>query len=290
MKFIYLVQGEADRVQTYFHLAERQDCKAFFLSYDNPLDGCTYLPDSTWAEGRNSLLTQTDSEAYDYLIFLDDDVELRQGSWTDFEQALAKYQPAVGVPLVSKVKRSPIIKDGKAWEYQNFMINDEQCLAIHHSVVQDELLVPYVTKFDKLSWWAACEIQQMLIQTLYSRHAIQFNNIVVENLIHGRHDTTDATYKTQIRTWLAEQLAVPLTEVWYYWEDWPGIDSKFDLDLFLQNNYPQHHQFEQNFKRLIANTVLFDMSLKSRKVTDYQFSATLKAKLLTKGSHFLPLP
>ena len=38
-KFIYLVQGEADRVKNYLRLADRKQADALFLTYDKPVGG-----------------------------------------------------------------------------------------------------------------------------------------------------------------------------------------------------------------------------------------------------------
>ena len=47
-KFIYLVQGEADRVKNYLCLADRKQADALFLTYDKPVGGggsfCRNLP------------------------------------------------------------------------------------------------------------------------------------------------------------------------------------------------------------------------------------------------------
>ena len=41
-KFIYLVQGEADRVKDYLCLAERKQADALFLTYDKPVGGGSF--------------------------------------------------------------------------------------------------------------------------------------------------------------------------------------------------------------------------------------------------------
>ena len=38
-KFIYLVQGEADRVKNYLRLADRKQADVLFLTYDKPVGG-----------------------------------------------------------------------------------------------------------------------------------------------------------------------------------------------------------------------------------------------------------
>lgn len=286
LKYIYLIQGQAERITNYFHLANRVNCKAYFLTYDKEVKECTYFPGSSWAEGRNLLLDKIEHEDYDYLIMLDDDVEFSTGEWTDFEKALAKYKPAVGVPLVSKVKRSTITEDGKPWEIQNFRINDEQCIAFHSTVVKDRILLPYVTEFDNISWWATCEIQQLLIQTIYSREAIQFNEIKVDNLIHGRHDSTDKSYKSLIREWLSNELNIAIKEIWHYWEDWPGVHFAFDLDKYKSTKRPVHSKYETNFNLIIDTTTQFLERSSQNKAVDYSIKADEKAKIFRTGSGY----
>ena len=286
MKFLYLVQGEASRIADYFHLADRPSCHAYFLSYDHRVDGCIYLPDSTWAEGRNRLLQECQGKDYDYIIFLDDDVIIETGSWSSFESALHNYQPAIGVPLVTKTLKSAVIEGGKPWVKQCFMINDEQFIAFHKDVIREGIVLPYVTQFDELSWWATCEIQQILIHTFYHRHALQFNTIKVDNLIHGRHDASDKSYKEVIRKWLQPQLKIPFTDIWYYWEDWPGAHVRFDLDIYLTDKTRHKLEYETNFKKIIGNTLLHDKFLASKNKKTYRLSLPYKKRVLEPDSRF----
>lgn len=286
LKFIYLIQGQAERISNYFHLNTRANSKAYYLTYDKEVGGCIFFPKSTWAEGRNRLLEEIKNETYDYLIMLDDDVEFSEGSWNDFEKALLKYKPAIGVPLVSKVKRSIITENGEPWEIQNFMINDEQCIAFHSTVVKDRILLPYVTKYDDISWWATCEIQQLLIQTIYCNKAIQFNEIKVENLIHGRHDSTDKSYKFLVREWLGNELNIPINEIWYYWEDWPSIHIAFDLDKFKRIKGTINRKYETNFNSIIENTKHFLVSSSQNKTKDYSIDTAEKTRIFKADSRY----
>ncbi|MEO0559021.1 MAG: hypothetical protein AAF170_12645 [Bacteroidota bacterium] len=204
--FIYLVQGQRELVSTFLHLADRPRADALFLTYDEPLDtdGAIFFPNSTWAEGRNRLLDEARARGlYRYYIYSDDDVEFEQGGWQELEDELLTHSPAVGVPVVPKTTDTAL-----PFAVQPFRLNDEQVMGLHHDVVEDNLIVPYQTRFDEVHWWASCQIQQILIQTFYRRNALQFNGIVVRNECAGRYANPDegrSTYKALLRDWLRTQ-------------------------------------------------------------------------------------
>ena len=76
--FIYLVQGKSEYISKFFFLQERKRAHALFLTYDAKVEGALYLPESTFAQGRNKLLIEAEKlkNNYLYYIFLDDDVVL----------------------------------------------------------------------------------------------------------------------------------------------------------------------------------------------------------------------
>ena len=205
--FIYLVQGQRELVSTFLHLADRPRADALFLTYDEPLEaeGAIFFPNSTWAEGRNRLLEEARLKGtYRYYIYSDDDVEFETGSWHDFEDRLLAHTPAIGVPVVPKTRDTTV-----PLPVQPFRLNDEQVMGLHHDVVEDNLIVPYQTRFDNVHWWASCQIQQILIQTFYHPGALQFNGISVRNECAGRYANPDegrSIYKKTIRDWLDTQL------------------------------------------------------------------------------------
>lgn len=201
--FIYLVQGSAKLVVNYLHLLDRTNADAIFLTYDEPLDGAIFLPNSSWAEGRNKLLEVALSKKhYLYYIFCDDDIAFKAGGWDAFEQGLTSLNPLIAVPIVPRVeKRKRRIQSLK---YQLFVRNDDQLMAFHQSVIADHILLPYQTQFDAYDWCAACEIQQILIQNFYYHGALQFNTINIRNTERGRH-TASQNYQTQMHDWLKEQ-------------------------------------------------------------------------------------
>ena len=56
---LYLVQGQANLVQSYLDLYGRVSSDAIYLTYDKPMEGAIYFPNSTWSEGRNRLLKES---------------------------------------------------------------------------------------------------------------------------------------------------------------------------------------------------------------------------------------
>jgi hypothetical protein len=206
-QFIYLMQGQASLVESYFDLDERDNADAIFITYDKALDGAIFYPDSTWAEGRNRLLeTALKREPYQYYIFCDDDILFERGSWEEFEQSLLEYKPGVAVPIFPKTRNSAL-KFPKL-KSQSFFNNDEQLMAFHRDVVLDDLVLPYQTRFDKENWWASCEIQQILLQNFYPYDILQFNSIVVENMCEKRYkclQENKVSFRDLVNDWLCDQ-------------------------------------------------------------------------------------
>ena len=259
--FIYLVQGQAERIREYLHLADRAQADAIFLTYDEPLAGATFFPDSTWSEGRNKMLEMARERGeYEYFIFSDDDVEFDVGSWTAFEDDLLRYRPAIGIPVMQRTVRTPI--PGR--RMQPFSASDEQVMGVHRDVIEDNLIFPYQSQFDSLHWWAACQIQKILMQTFYRDGALQFNDVHVRNDCHERYDSPDEgrrIYKRVIREWLDTQLVGGFRDFnfWtgrFHWHGWRRVLLR-RLRLLLRSRNTGHslpHALAD--KRLAPDSVL----------------------------------
>lgn len=182
-----MVQGCADLVNQYLHLADRDNADALFLTYDKSIKEALFLPNSTWTQGRNKLLeialTQGKKEGYIYYILCDDDIAFKKGGWDEFEQQLMTIKPAIAVPVVPRTQITVL----KFLKYQPFLVNDEQLMAFHHQVTSDGIVLPYQTQFDDIHWFVGCRIQERIIQTLYRGNAVQFNNIQITNECRGRY-------------------------------------------------------------------------------------------------------
>lgn len=214
-KFIYLVQGKAELMKNYLHLSDNPNADLILLTYDQPIEAVTnepikesiFFPKSTWAQGRNKLLEMALNKGdYLYYIFCDDDINFIRGNWDTFEKQLLKYKPAIAVPINPKTIRTPF----KGLQYQSFLTNDEQLMAFHKDVVRDFILLPYQEQFDSIYWWAACQIQETLIQNFYYSDAIQFNNICIsndagENYVRPESELDFKKLYNLVNDWLSDQ-------------------------------------------------------------------------------------
>lgn len=207
IRYVYLVQGQAKNVKRFFPLIKRTHSTALLLTYDEPLEGAIYYPNSTWAEGRNHLLSQALQleNDFEYFIFVDDDTDFYLGGWDEWEQGLEAFKPQVAVPVVDRT--TPSLLPYPLFKVQSFFYNDEQLMAFHRDVVKEGVLLPYNTNFDKIHWWATCRLQQILIQNLYATQSLQFNFIRVANLEHLRYQVqsnSDESYKDLVLEWVRD--------------------------------------------------------------------------------------
>ena len=188
-RLIYLVQGRSDLVEGYFHLAERENADALFLTYDKEIENAIFFPESKWSEGRNKLLQLAKKRGeYEYYVFCDDDIKFRKGGWDEFERLLLKYNPAIGHPLfIPKAKRTPL----PYFESQLFCILDQQLVAYHKDLISDGVILPYQHQLDEYSWWSSGSVVNVIIRNFYSKSTLQFNNIIVLNTQTGRYDGTN---------------------------------------------------------------------------------------------------
>lgn len=187
MKVIMLVQGRKDDFP-YFLTHVPQSATLYFLSFDQTVDlssaenvKCFFLPKSTWAEGRNFLLLKAleSGQKFDYYIFCDGDLRIRQGSLSDFFTFLHRFGPDLGLPLTDQFETA-----GRFLPNQPIQIQfefDQILQAYSRRVIDDSIAVPYVTDFDKISWWISCEINQFLTFRNYCPRILQLNTFRITN-------------------------------------------------------------------------------------------------------------
>jgi hypothetical protein len=184
MKFLILVQGLYKNAKK-FEIYKEIDTDVVYLSYD--MEGFDsnfyylYYPSSSWAEGRNKLIDFAKQIGrYDYYIFMDDDAVFQGDGWIKFKNNLERYSPQVALPLSDSIERKrnydltcnkqrPTSLDQIVQAYNSFSFYNSKSL-------------PYVTKFDHLSWWYSCLINEFLI--LSDDIAWQFNDVLVINSEH----------------------------------------------------------------------------------------------------------
>lgn len=182
-----MIQGRADSINR-FSFLNKQSSDVYLLTWDVEREGYPFLPGSSWSEGRNYLLDKAKvSGDYDYFIFCDEDVQFLEGGFELFEKMLLKHKPSLGMPVHPKtmsfqnlLKKFSI----RVKECQVAWFIDEQIQAFSRDVVTDDIALPYITKFDKVSWFYNSEIQHYILKYFYGKSIIQFNNVVVKNEGH----------------------------------------------------------------------------------------------------------
>lgn len=204
MRFAYLIQGKSDLVRGLCSLSGG-DADVLTLTYDCDIPkfevswtAHIFAPGTTWAEGRNLLLREAQARgAYDYYIFLDDDVRVVRGSFSEFEMLLALHKPAVGLPLCDEIKRTNRYDPGAVMQHPVAL--DQIVQAFSADAVAEGIVVPYVTRFDDDSWWYACEINQFLVLRYYRDRTLQFNDFEILNAAHtwvaGESSEPSSTYR-----------------------------------------------------------------------------------------------
>ena len=189
--FLYLIQGCCSNVIKYKTLNNIYS-DVITLTYDYEISQIDfpsikniYLPNSTWAEGRNFQLNfaKNLSNNYEYYIFMDDDVEFKTGSFLEFQNLLSQTKPAIGIPLLDIIKHSNRYNNNLS--IQHPVAFDQAIQAFHRIVINDNIVLPYVTNFDEMSWWYSCEINTYLSLSFYLGKIMQYNDFLVENKGHN---------------------------------------------------------------------------------------------------------
>lgn len=189
-KYICLVQGRASEINN-FEFLHAEYTSVITLSWDCEVtdnrvsDYHYFMPDSTWAEGRNFLLKKALEHFPDfqYVIFLDGDLKITKGKFIEFLDFLNTYKPDLGLPLSNQIKDS--FRFIPSCIVQTQVSFDQIMQAYSRKTVKDKICLPFETKFDSLSWWYSCEINQYLTVKYYGEKVLQFNNLVIENTHHS---------------------------------------------------------------------------------------------------------
>jgi len=266
--FAYLVQGRSEMVERFSGL-QCETSDLFFLTYDEELkipDACgIYDPEVSWAGGRNKLLELAQTRAYDYLVFLDDDVKFTLGSFSEFERLLKRYRPYVGIPLVDEIQRS-----GR-WcprlDVQVPVALDQIVQAFSSDAVKDGTLIPYSTDFDQMSWWYSCEINQHQILSKFREKVAQFNSIRVTNSVHSWNEGVVApgsSYKggvtreglREVRDFLLQDSVTPGKGPW----------EKLGQEDFIPQVH--HHQFLASLRGSLSLTTPVNLRKRLRKLRE----------------------
>lgn len=201
-KFLYLVQGKKVNVLKY-HALQSTESDLVVATFDEevskdemPLFKSFFIPKTTWAEGRNIQYAFAKSlpRTYEYYIFLDDDVVFESGSFSEFQDLLLKYKPAVGFPLMDVAYNRGLYD--KHTEVQHIQVIDQQFQAYSAAAFGNSITMPLVTDFDSESWWYACEINSYLLFLENVGNLAQFNQMRVANVGHVWNADAAETYES----------------------------------------------------------------------------------------------
>ena len=257
-QFVYLVQGQSTNLEKYGHL-KHKNSDLFLLAYDKvPENSHTestvlYLPNSTWAEGRNALLEKARQKEHDYLyfIFLDDDVEVVKGSFGQFEKFLLENQPMMGVPLCDQI--ADTFRYESNTEIHHPVAFDQIVQAYHRDAVQESIAIPYRTELDSESWWYACQINQFLTLRYYRGRCAQLNSFEIRNVSHRWSEETENGYQTSVDTsYVSGVTEKGLKACSKIIEDAFGPQPKIINSLFHPRYMPKE-RYGPSLKWIIAN-------------------------------------
>lgn len=200
-KFLYLVQT-ASALPEKYKILNNKDADLLYITWKDRVNGVTFLPNSTWTEGRNRLLQlarETETK-YEYYIFMDDDLTITRQSIKKFQNLLKRYTPAIGTPRMWGHNKDC---ENIALEAHSIYAFDAAMNAFHKSVFWDNLIFPYTEKFDKESWWNSQLILLHLAHVHYYPDIVQFNDVFVENTQHNDYPKNSDFNK--IESWIKKE-------------------------------------------------------------------------------------
>jgi len=215
-KILYLVQAKAEIPLAYLSIRK----KIVLLSYlQKTAQTDIFLPNSTWTEGRNALFNYVQKTDYDYYVFLDEDLEfepsifnleagctqslINEIGFKQFEDFLDVYAAPITTPRQWHYNRTstqiagiPLHIQRKALENESYEAQpvdwfDAAFNAYRKDVFFSNLILPYSTEFDVVSWWTSQFIVILKSNYHFKDHIIQANRIAVKNL----ESTTNARYR-----------------------------------------------------------------------------------------------
>lgn len=269
-KFLYLIQGRKINVLKYKDIRS-DESDIISLTFDEEIkteefSSITniFYPGSTWAEGRNKQfeIAKGLNFKYIYYIFIDDDVHFIKGSFKEFEQNLLKYQPAIGVPLLTIIQSS--FRYRPSLKIQNPVAFDTQFQAFHIDTINDNILMPLVTKFDSKSWYYCCEIVNFLILSYYKGRVIQFNKIIVDNVGHHWDEENMLSIDPHSK-YIGGVTKDGINEIKQYIIDTYGNQPQLSNSLFHNDNYRKFIYLPRGF-HFIKTIIKYILKLKLRTV------------------------
>ena len=210
-------------------------CDVIVLSYQNECNSSLFYHieylhlkhRTTWTQGRNLLWLQAKRrrKQYIYYIFMDDDIELRYNNKIPFkrdeamsplrafEKFLLNYEPVVGVVNFLNhvnyrfimIKRHKLCKETRILlpVYVSMTNFDALFNAFHYEAIDS--ILPYNTKYDKLSWWHSQRYIITKVEILFRGQAVMFTPVYYTNKLHRPYPRNNGTV-SQVWTSIVEEI------------------------------------------------------------------------------------
>lgn len=178
MKFTYLIQTEGELPSIFKDLLNRPNVSLLHLTFRHHIEGAIFLPNSTWTEGRNALLSRARQIGLDsdYYIFSDDDIIFQSGSWLEFEESLERWLPPVATPQLTGYHGQPNIEQIVSVYDFDAILN-----AFHRDVIEDGVVLPYLERFDSITWWLSQLFVIHLCGILYQNYVLKIPYVSIMN-------------------------------------------------------------------------------------------------------------
>ena len=197
LKCIYLIQASGRLPDIYNDF--KNNSEYVLLSYKNNTEETDiFFPNSTWTTGRNKLREYALKlkNKYDYYIFMDEDIEFTKPTenFKSFEKLLNKYRPYIGNPyLINYSGYNKIPKNSDAY---HSIFYDGICNAFSNEAFNDNIIFPYIDKFDNENWGISQYIM-IILCSVYEREVIVFKNLKIKNNNHSDYPKSDIWKKAE---------------------------------------------------------------------------------------------
>ena len=180
LKYLYLIQTEGKIPDIYKYI--KKNSKYVLLSYKyNTEQTDIFFPNSTWTTGRNKLREYVLKleEKYDYYIFIDEDIIFNPSeNFGSFEKLLNLYRPYIGNPNLGNYYEFYGIPQDN---HNHFTIYfDGICNAFSSEAINDNLIFPYIDKFDNRNWWMS-QFIMIILCSIYKKEVVVFTNLKIHN-------------------------------------------------------------------------------------------------------------
>lgn len=197
MKIIYLVQGRARELQYWRNKLETR--QYLLASWDEKSDISIYIPNTTWAEGRKILYEYAQQlyQDFDYVVFIDGDALLKEGSLDQFEENIINDMPCIALPWCDKLNRFKFLR--KIVSKGGMFDSDELFQGFSRQYLIDNFddSSPYNPAYDNISWWLSCIISQAEFRKTSFGEAIIYSDVYIVNSDHSGEYNRDFTHKKQ---------------------------------------------------------------------------------------------